>query len=283
MLATLKEVLGKARAGGYAVPAFDCTEDVMVRPILDACEAARSPVILMALEPDLAGRGFDYIASLARGAAAAYTIPVVLHLDHSTDFAMIERAIAYGFSSVMFDGSSLGFAENAAMSRRVADYAHARAVDVEAELGRVAGKEMDGSYDGDSRLTEPGEVVEFLRLTGVDALAVSIGTAHGVYVSAPNLDIARMRAINAVSSVPLVLHGGSGTPPDQIRAAIGNGIAKVNLYSDIRAALMSGLREAVAAQTQSDPLPDQLFALAKASVMRAVRDKISMVLSEGRA
>jgi ketose-bisphosphate aldolase len=283
MLATLKEVLGKARAGGYAVPAFDCTEDVMVRPILDACEASRSPVILMALEPDLAGRGFDYIASLAKGAAAAYSIPIVLHLDHSTDFAMIERAIAYGFGSVMFDGSSLSFAENAAMSRRVADYAHARGVDVEAELGRVAGKEMDGSYDGDSRLTEPGEVVEFLRLTGVDALAVSIGTAHGVYVSAPRLDIARMRAINAVSPVPLVLHGGSGTPQDQIRAAIGEGIAKVNLYSDIRAALMSGLREAVAAQTQSDPLPDQLFALAKASVMRAVRDKISMVLSEGRA
>jgi ketose-bisphosphate aldolase len=283
MLVSLKEVLTDARAGGYAVPAFDCTEDLLVRPILDACEAARSPVILMALEHDLGGRGFDYIASLVRGVAGAYSIPIVLHLDHSTDFAMIEKAIAHGFTSVMFDGSALPFAENAAISRRVADYAHQRGVDVEAELGKVAGVELDGRDGGESLLTEPGEVVEFLALTGVDALAVSIGTAHGVYTSAPKLDIPRMRAINTVSSVPLVLHGGSGTPTDQIRAAIGNGIAKVNLYSDIRAALLRGLRTAVAAETRTDPLPDALFAPAKAEVAAAVRGKLAMVLSEGRA
>jgi len=283
MLVSLKEVLRKARAGGYAVPAFDITEDLLIRPILDACEAARSPVILMALEHDLGGRGFDYIASIVRGAAPAYSIPIVLHLDHSTDFAMIQKAIAYGFTSVMYDGSALCFEENAAASRRVADYAHGKGVDVEAELGKVAGKDLDGRDGGESLLTDPREVVEFLALTGVDALAVSIGTAHGVYASTPNLDIELMKAICAVSSVPLVLHGGSGTPTSQIRAAIKNGIAKVNLYSDIRAALFRGLKEAVAVETRSDPPPDALFAPAKAVVMAAVRDKIAMVQSEGRA
>jgi len=283
MLSSLVEVLAKARAGGYAVPAFDCTEDLLIRPILDACEAARSPVILMALEHDLGGRGFDYIASIVRGVAPSYSIPIVLHLDHSSDFSMVERAIACGFTSVMFDGSALAFEENASICRRVADYAHTRGVGVEAELGKVAGRELDGRDAGESLLTEPGEVVEFLALTGVDALAVSIGTAHGVYSSAPRLDIERMRAINAASSVPLVLHGGSGTPVDQVQAAIRNGIAKVNLYSDIRAALLLGIREAVACEKRSDPLPDALFAPAKAAVMEAVRGKIAMVLSGGRA
>jgi ketose-bisphosphate aldolase len=283
MLASLKELLTKARAGNYAVPAFDCTEDLLIRPILDACEEARSPVILMALEHDLGGRGFDFIASIVKGVAPAYSIPIVLHLDHATDIDMIEKAIAFGFTSVMFDGSALPFAQNAERSRRVAAYAHERGVDVEAELGKVAGKDLDGGDAGASLLTEPGEVLEFIRITGVDALAVSIGTSHGVYASAPNLDIERMREIDAASSVPLVLHGGSGTPTEQIRAAIRNGIAKVNLYSDIRAALLRGLRAAVEAEKRSDPPPDQIFRPAKEAIMAAVAEKVRMLMSDGKA
>lgn len=283
MLVSLNEVLKEASDGAWAVPAFDCTEDLLIRPILDTCEAHGSPVILMALEHDLVGRGFDYISSIIRGVASTYSIPVVLHLDHATDLALIEKAIDYGFTSVMFDGSSLPFAENARITRQVVDMAHARGVDVEAELGKVAGKELDGNYSGDGQLTDPGEVVEFIALTGVDALAVSIGTAHGVYASAPRLDITRLKEIHSACKIPLVLHGGSGTPLDQVQDAIRNGIAKVNLYSDIRAAMLVGLRTTVANESRIDPLPDQLFKPVKDAIARAVESKIAMTMSANRA
>ncbi len=282
MLVSLNDILKDARAGAWAVPAFDCTEDLLIRPILDTCEARGSPVILMVLEHDLVGRGFDYIASIIRGVAAKYSIPIVLHLDHATDFELVAKAIEYGFTSVMYDGSALSFDENAQNTRKVVTMAHVRGVAVEAELGKVAGRELDGSDSGASLFTDPAEVVEFVARTGVDALAVSIGTAHGVYATAPQLDIKRLKEINRVSQVPLVLHGGSGTPLDQVQAAIRNGIAKVNLYSDIRAALLRGLREAVAGETRLDPLPDQLFQPAKAAIGAAVASKIDMVMSAGR-
>lgn len=282
MLVGLKEVLVKAREQHYAVPAIDCVEDIMIRTILDTTEAEKSPIILMALEHDLQGRGIDYISAVVKGVADIYKQPLVLHLDHATNFDIIKKAIAYGFTSVMYDGSMLPFAENVANTKKVVDYAHAKGVDVEAELGHVAGKEIDGSSAGETMLTEPNEVLDFVNKTKVDALAVSIGTAHGVYTAAPKLNISRLKEINRVSPVPLVLHGGSGTPVEQVQEAIKNGITKVNLYADLRIALLKGIKEAVQNQKRIDPLPDELFSYARTSLQEVITQKIQMVFSANR-
>ena len=280
MLVTINEVLKKARAEHYAVPAFDCTEDVMIRPILDACQEMRSPVILMGLEPDLKGKGFAYITSIVRGVANQYDIPIVLLLDHAMEYDLIKEAIEYGFTSVMYDGSMLSFEQNIENTKKVIQLAHGRGVAVEAELGHVAGNELDGSVCvAKGMLTNEDEVQKFVERTGVDALAVSIGTAHGVYVSAPNLNIQRLKAINEISPVPLVLHGGSGTPEDQVKNAIKNGIAKVNIYADLRIAMLSGVKKAAAQQQRVDPLPDQLFKPVKEEIRQVVIDKINMCMS----
>lgn len=283
MLVTLNEVLKKAREEHYAVPAFDCTEDILIRTILDTAEEKKSPVILMALEHDLVGNGMKYITSIVRGVADEYNIPIVLHLDHATNFEIIEKAIENGFTSIMYDGSMLPFDENIQNTKKVVQMAQGKGITVEAELGHVAGKDIDGSSAGETMLTDPEEVVKFVSLTGIDALAVSIGTAHGVYVSTPNLKIDRLIEINKVSSVPLVLHGGSGTPIDQVQKAIKNGITKVNLYADLRIALMEGIKKAVHVQKRIDPLPDELFKPTKDILRDKIIEKIDMVMSANRA
>jgi len=285
MLVTLNEVLPQARAQHYAVGAFDCMEDVMIRTILDTAEQERSPVVLMALEHDLQGRGMQYISGLVRAVADVYRIPIVLHLDHAENLDIIRSAIAHGFSSVMFDGSRLPFQENIDRSREVVELAHHHGVSVEAELGFVAGKDIHGTdYPGagKSLLTEPGEVVEFVARTGVDALAVSIGTAHGVYVAKPNLDIPRLQAIEAVSTVPLVMHGGSGTPEDQVRNAIRHGITKLNVYADSRVAMFQGLKRSAETQSRGDPLPDVLFRPIREALSELVAEKIRTFFANNR-
>ncbi|MBW4829081.1 MAG: class II fructose-bisphosphate aldolase [Clostridiaceae bacterium] len=283
MLVNLNEVLVKARKGKYGVPAFDCTEDILIRTILDTCEEKKSPVVLMALEHDLNGRGMDYITSMVKGVAEKYNIPIVLHLDHATDIELIERAIEHGFTSVMYDGSMLSFEENIANTKKVVEIAHPKNITVEAELGYVGGNELDGSYTGDTKLTECNQVLEFVNRTRVDALAVSIGTSHGVYVSEPNLNIERLKEINDISPVPLVLHGGSGTPIDQVQEAIKNGIAKVNLYADLRIAMFKGLKSSAKYQKRIDPLPDEMFEPMKEELRKTIINKINMTFSENKA
>ena len=254
----------------------------MIRPILDACEEMRSPVILMALEHDLKGRGIDYITSIIKGVAPRYDIPIVLHLDHAMDYRLIEQAIDYGFTSVMYDGSMLPFAQNVANTKKVVALAKAYGVATEAELGHVAGNELDGSSAGEMLLTKAEEVAQFVAETGVDALAISIGTAHGVYVSTPELNITRLSEINAISTVPLVLHGGSGTPEDQVKEAIHQGITKLNIYADLRIALSCGVKKAARQQPRVDPLPDQLFEPVKAFLKQEVIEKINLCQSANR-
>ncbi|HEY8891307.1 MAG TPA: class II fructose-bisphosphate aldolase [Clostridium sp.] len=282
MLVNLNNVLIKARKEYYSVPAFDCTEE-LIRPILDECEKMGSPVILMALEHDLKEKGIVYISSIVKGVAAEYNIPIVLHLDHATNIEIIKRAIEYGFTSVMYDGSTLSFEENVKNTKEVVELAHPLGISVEAELGRVAGSDLDGAYTGEMSLTKAKDVSKFIELTGIDALAVSIGTSHGLYVSLPKLNIERLKEINEISTVPLVLHGGSGTPVDQVREAIKNGISKVNLYSDIRTAMTSGAKKSFTEEKRVDALPDQLFMPIKDAIKNAVKLKIEMTMSQGRA
>jgi ketose-bisphosphate aldolase len=283
MLTTLKEVLTHARTHHYAVPAFDCVEDVMVRAILETAEAQRSPVIMMCLEPDLAGNGWAYLPGLIKAVADHHTVPVVLHLDHANKLETIREAVERGFSSVMFDGSNLPFDENARLTRAAADMAKPRGISVEGELGHVGGMDLEALNCRENVLTEPDQVAKFVAETGVDALAVSIGTSHGMYKSLPNLNIEVLKQLNAISPVPLVLHGGSGTPDDQIRNAVCHGICKLNIYADLRLAMARGLERAGRTQRRPDPLPQEVFGPLKEEMAKVVAEKIALLGSGGRA
>jgi len=282
MLASLTDILADARAKHYAVPAFDCVEDVMVRCILETAQARRSPVVLMCLPMDLEGNGWTYLPGLIRAVAGHHDVPVALHLDHATELGLIERAVECGFTSVMLDGSRLSFEENVRLTKAAVDIAHPRGVSVEGELGHVGGADLDETQHVESVLTEADEVVRFVEQTGVDALAVSIGTAHGVYRSLPELNIDRLRELNAASTVPLVLHGGSGTPDEQIREAVDNGICKLNVFADQREAMFRGLKRS-AEQDRPDPLPRQLFAPIRDELSALVAEKIELLGAAGRA
>lgn len=283
MLTTLKEVLNDARKNRYAVPAFDCVEDVMVRAILETCQKMRSPVVLMCLiGPDLDGNGWTYIPSLVRAVADFHDIPVVLHLDHATDLESIRKGIEIGFTSVMIDGSNLPFEQNVEITKTTVDMAHPKGISVEGELGRVGGLDLQATVRAESTLTEPAEVERFVTMTGADALAVSIGTAHGVYQSLPNLNIERLKELNETSSVPLVLHGGSGTPDDQIQNAVKNGICKLNIYADCRIAMAKGLKRSAKSQTREDPMANEMFGPIKEELAGVVEDKIRLLFADNR-
>ena len=283
MLVTLRDVLPEARTGRYAVAAFDCVEDVMVRAVLETAEAKRAPVIVMGLvSVGIPGNGWVYIPGLVRAVADHHRIPVVLHLDHATELDEIRRGVDSGFTSVMIDGSRLPFAENARLTREAVRIAEPHGISVEGELGYVGGFNMAATEHAESVLTEPDEVVRFVEATGVDALAVSIGTAHGVYASLPELNIERLKELNEVSPVPLVLHGGSGTPDEQIRRAVRHGICKTNVFADNRIAMHRGLRRAAEAIRRPDPLPEEIFGPIKEEISQVVAEKIELLSAGGR-
>jgi len=286
MLVTLKEILADARAGRYAVPAFDFTEDIMARTIIETAVQCRSPVIMMTLQRDLdsgGGNGWLFQSAAGKAAAAATDIPVVLHLDHAGDLPTVQKALDLGFSSVMIDGSKLPFDENVRLTRSVVDLAHRSGVSVEAELGHVGGMDLEETSCAENVLTEPDELARFIEQTDCDALAVSIGTAHGVYRSLPNLNIDCLRKLNAASSVPLVLHGGSGTPDDQIRTAVQEGICKLNIYADLRIAMYRGLKTTATLHDRIDPLPRDLFRPIRKELAAVIREKMELLGSAGRA
>ncbi len=283
MLTTLREVLADARKNGYAAPAFDCVEDVMVRAILETCEQMRSPVVLMGLVgADLDGNGWAYVPGLIKAVADFHDIPIVLHLDHAPELDSIRRAVDAGFTSVMIDGSARRFEENVEITKSAVRIAHPKGISVEGELGWVGGFDLQARSTGRPILTEPEEVEKFVSMTGVDALAVSIGTSHGVYESLPNLDIERLKELNEISSVPLVLHGGSGTPSDQVQEAVKNGICKMNIYADNRIAMARGLKLSARSQTRRDPPAQELFGPLKTEIAKVVKEKIDLLFSAGR-
>ena len=282
MLVTLKDILKDARDNHYAVGAFHVVENVMLRTVLETAEAKEAPVIVMGFGPDLEGAGWTYIAGLAKLAAKYHHIPICLHLDHCYDLDCIAQAVDYGFTGVMYDGSSLPFEENVKMTRAAVDIAHPHGVSVEAELGHVGGSNLAETQHVESILTEADEVTKFVELTGVDALAVSIGTGHGIYRSEPTLNIERLVELTKATDVPLVMHGGSGTPDDQVRNAVANGITKVNIFAEERMAMFRGLKEA-AKMERIDPLPEDQFGPISRALSDLVAKKIELLSSDGRA
>lgn len=288
MLVSMKEMLEDARIHHYALPAFDVSNYDMMKAVLEACEEERSPALLMALGVDLHGRDMNLLASMIRSASEYFDIPVCLHLDHATDFDLVKRAIDAGFSSVMYDGSVLDFDRNANNTAEIAKYAHAHGITVEAELGHVGNasvgsiSETGADTDPGESLTVPDEVAKFVEITNVDALAVAIGTSHGVYQKTPELRIDRLDEITAVCSKPLVLHGGSGTPDDQMQNAIRHGITKINIYSDVVGAMNKGLKDKLNAMDNPSTWPFIIFEDARNMMKDVARDKLKKFGSTGR-
>jgi len=288
MLVSMKKMLADAKRSGYAVPAFDVSNYDMTKSVLEACEEERSPALLMCLGVDLGGRDMDLLSSMIISLSEHFDIPVCLHLDHATDFEEIKRAIDCGFSSVMYDGSVLDFDRNAENTAKVASYAHSRGITVEAELGHVGngsvGSVSESGADADpgETLTVPREVAEFVRITDADALAVAIGTAHGVYKKTPELRIDRLDEITAVCDRPLVLHGGSGTPDSQMQTAIQHGITKINIYSDVVSAMNRGLKDKLNSAQNPAAWPFIVFGDARRMMKEVVKNKLRTFGSAGR-
>jgi tagatose 1,6-diphosphate aldolase GatY/KbaY len=244
----MHELLRPAWDAGYAVPSFCVWNAETIETILQAATDARSPVILMSGPGEFPLNPPDTIGLIAQAIARKYDVPAALHLDHGDSPAMVEACIRAGFTSVMLDYSLRPFEENTAALRLVVASARPLGVTVEGEIGSV-GKVDDVTKEGGevSTLTEPADAARYVEMTGVDALAVSIGNAHGIYTRLPTFDFERLERIAKAVDVPLVLHGGSGTQPEYIRRAIGLGMAKINVASE----LCKAFREAYGQQQSS--------------------------------
>ena len=288
MLVSMKEMLSDAKANKYAIPAFDISNCEMMKAVLDTCEELKSPALLQGLQVDFNGRAMNLLVDMVKSASNYYSIPICLHLDHALDLDYIKQGINAGFSSVMLDASVLDFENNAKKTREVVEYAHARGITVEAELGHVGnamvGNESDkvSNEDPEDSLTLPEEVKKFVEMTEVDALAIAIGTAHGVYKKTPTLRIDRLDEITKVTDVALVLHGGSGTPDEQMKNAIKHGITKINIYSDILVGLNAGLKNKLNTIANPATWPHFVFEEARILMKNAVKDKILKFGSNNR-
>lgn len=233
MLATLNDVLLKARKERYAVGLFNTVNLEMAKGVLAAAKALRAPVIVGTAEVLLPYAELRELAWFLKPMAEEADVPVVLHYDHGLTEERILEAISLGFTSVMYDCSTAGYEDNIKRVKDIVAYAHSRGVTVEGELGHVGANE---SATDSGIYTEPDQAADYAARTGVDALAVAIGTAHGVYKEKPRLDIARLRELRQAVPVPLVLHGGSGLTDQDFRNCIENGVSKVNIFTDINRA-----------------------------------------------
>lgn len=282
-LVPVKDLLVKAEQGGYAVGAFNCNNMEIVQAIVEAAQAECSPVILQASQGAIKYAGLDYIMALARTAAERATVPVAMHLDHGTSFAQIVQCIRYGFSSVMIDGSKLPLEENIKVTNKVIEMARAVGVSVEAELGKIGGTEDDISVDEKSALfTDPEEARVFVEATGVDSLAVAIGTAHGQYKGEPKLDFPRLEKIKGLVNIPIVLHGSSGVPDQSIQKAVQMGVRKVNIDTNIREAFVRGVKD-VLAEHPGEIDPRKILGPAKKAMTAIIQEKIRLFGSSGKA
>lgn len=240
-LVTSEKMLLDAQKGGYAVGAFNAENMEMVLAIVEAATELNAPVMIQTTPSTVKYASLDVYAVNVRAAAEKAPVPVCVHLDHGSSYELAANAVEAGYTSVMIDGSHESFEDNIAVTARVVSMAAKQGIPVEAELGTVGGKEDD--LEAEDGCTQPQEAAEFVERTGVQSLAVAIGTAHGVYKSTPKLDVPRLAQIRKVVDVPLVLHGASGLSDDSIRACVKEGICKVNFATELRIAYTEAVRE----------------------------------------
>ncbi len=279
-LSDTKSLLVAARTGGYAVGAFTVWDMESAQAVIGAAESLKLPVIAQAgpWEADFAG--IELLAEIVKHLALRASVPVALHLDHGESFERAMSAIHCGFTSVMIDVSDKPFEENAALTREVVKCAHAAGVSVEGEIGVVGGGIHSAETGGELAMTNPGEAARFVAETGVDALAVAIGNAHGFYAAPPKLDFQRLRQIAERVSVPLVLHGGTGIPDDDIRKAVRRGIAKINLCTEFVASFGRAFQEVQSRPDFAFNVP-KLFTEPRRRAMQLVIEKMKLFAMQG--
>lgn len=309
-LVTTTEMFKKAYEGGYAIGAFNVNNMEIVQGITEAAGELKSPIILQVSAGARKYANHTYLVKLVEAAIIENDIPIALHLDHGADFEICKSCIDGGFTSVMIDGSHHSFEDNVALTKKVVEYAHSKGVTVEGELGKLAGIEDDVKVaDGDAQFTQPEEVEEFVSRTGVDSLAIAIGTSHGAFKFKPGqkpqlrfdiLDEITKRLPN----FPIVLHGASsvsqeyvkviqdnggnladaiGIPEDMLRQAARSAVCKINIDSDLRLAMTAGIRQ-VLWNNPSAFDPREYLKVGRANVKELVNHKIRNVLgNEGKA
>ena len=267
-LVTTIEMLKDAQQKHYAVGAFNIENMEMAQAVIAAAEAQRAPVIIQTTPGTLKYAKPATYASIVASLAKEATVPVAMHLDHGDSYELAVECLNAGYSSVMIDGSRLSFEDNIAQAARVVAEAKKLGVPVEAELGKVGGKE-DTLEDAGDEYTDPAKAAEYAQRTGISSLAVAIGTAHGVYSKKPVLDVERLKAIRKVVEIPLVLHGASGLTTEQVQSCIAEGICKVNFATELRIAYTEGVKEAL----EKNPIDPKAYGKAGRAKVQALVEK----------
>lgn len=279
MLVTLQEIIGMAEAGNYCIPAFNVYNIETVMGVIKAAEEQKAPVIMQVYPRLLNEEVGYYLAPTIVAAARKASVPVCFHLDHGPSESEVMKALRWGATGIMLDGSAHSFEENVALTKHIVDSCAAVGIGVEGELGHV------GSVNDDAmeEYTDPQEAAEFVKRTGVTCLAVLIGNAHGHYKKEPKLDIERVKAIReATGGMPLVLHGGSGIPDEQVKAAIKAGIRKMNIGTDVCCAFADGTKEILNDPKRSLAV-DIFMKKPIESVKKLATEKIQLVGANGKA
>lgn len=280
-LVPMTDILKKAQSEGYAVGGFNINNLEALQAIMEAAEEERSPVIIQLSEGAIRYIGMEYATALVKEAGKKATVPVALHLDHGSSFESIVKCIRHGFSSVMIDGSKLPYDENVALVKKVVEAAKSVGLSVEAELGKIGGTEDDHTVK-EAVMTNPDEAKDFADKTNVDALAVAIGTAHGVYKGKPELDFERLEAIEGKVDIPLVLHGASGVYDEDIQKAISLGICKINVNTAFQQAFSAKNRE-ILVEDKEIYDPRKILGPAKDAMKEKVIEKIRLFGSNNKA
>ncbi|MCF8566669.1 tagatose-bisphosphate aldolase subunit GatY [Alicyclobacillus tolerans] len=281
-LTTTVEMFKKARQEGYAVVGFAAYNLETVRTLVETADELKAPLMVQTTPSNIDNAGIEYLAAIVKIAAEKASIPVALHLDHGDSIERVKLCLEHGYTSVMIDGSALPYEENMALVQEAVKLAHAKGVPVEAELGRVGGVEDDLSVDeADARYTNPELATEFVEKTGLDSLAIAIGTAHGLYKGEPKLDFERLSLIASKVAVPLVLHGASGVPDESIRETVRRGIAKINIATELKIPFADGLREYFRENPDGSD-PRQIFKPAQRNYAAVVKEKILLAGAANR-
>ncbi|MFV0241287.1 MAG: ketose-bisphosphate aldolase [Lacrimispora sphenoides] len=271
-LVTSEQMLLDAQKGGYAVGAFNVENMEMVKAVIAAAKELQAPVMLQTTPSTVKYGTLKTYQALVAAEAEKAGIPVCLHLDHGSSFELAVRAIQAGYTSVMIDGSHEDFEQNVALTKKVTEVAKACGVTVEAELGKVGGKEDDLEAEGDTN-TDPAEAREFVERTGVDSLAIAIGTAHGFYADTPVLDKERVSEVRSMVSIPLVLHGASGLRDEDIRECVQRGMCKVNFATELRVAYTDAGKKLIAVNPDMFD-PKKLGGVGMEAVKELVKNRI---------
>lgn len=281
-LVSSRNMMDQAQLGGYAVPAFNIHNLETVQVVIECAAKMRSPIILAGTPGTFSYAGTEYLVAICKEAAIRHQMPIALHLDHHESYDDICKKVVAGVKSVMIDGSHHSFEENIAITRRVVEFCHQFDCSVEAELGRLGGQEDDLIVEErDALFTDPNSAIEFIRSTGIDSLAIAIGTAHGMYKETPRLDFDRLEIIRSKTDTPLVLHGASGVPDQDVRRCIALGITKVNVATELKIAFSDAVKQYFIENPHAND-PRHYIIPGKKAMEKVVMDKIRVCGSEGR-